>query len=197
MKTRLTPTDVQEMIASIEYLPSVSYPTLTFCVLTLVNDCVVTGQSNVIDPANYDKAMGEKAAFDNALDKIWEMEGYALKRDLYERPALAARIAHEVNRLVCLENHDSSQPSWDEAPDWQRDSAMAGVQAVFADPSTTPKQSHENWRRHKVFDGWQWGEVKDVEKKLHPCMVPYEELPLEQKAKDAFFITITRAALEG
>jgi len=38
-----------------------------------------------------------------------------------------ARIAHEANRVWCAENGDNSQPSWDNAPDWQRESAINGV----------------------------------------------------------------------
>jgi hypothetical protein len=58
---------------------------------------------------------------------------------------------------------------------------------IKASPDTTPEDSHKNWLAHKVKDGWVYGPVKDVEKKEHPCMVPYEELPLEQRVKDYLF----------
>ena len=32
--------------------------------------------------------------------------------------------------------------------------------------------------------------VKDADKKEHPCLVPYEQLPTEQKVKDAIFRVI-------
>lgn len=45
----------------------------------------------------------------------------------------------------------------------------------------------------KVNDGWVYGEVKDADKKTHPCIVPYNELPEFQKKKDHLFIAIVKA----
>jgi hypothetical protein len=47
--------------------------------------------------------------------------------------------------------------------------------------------------KQKLEEGWKYGEIKDVEKKEHPCMVPYEELDLNQKAKDSLFIAVVRS----
>lgn len=108
-----------------------------------------------------------------------------------------ARIAHEVNRIYCISIGDISQPRWDKAPDWQKQSAIAGVEYLAANPDSGPTHSHLNWLRHKEADGWVYGPVKDPEKKEHPCMVPYGDLPEEQRAKDAFFHAVVRAALAG
>jgi len=56
-----------------------------------------------------------------------------------------------------------------------------------------PSRSHENWLKEKAEAGWTYGAVKDVEKKRHPCFLPYEELPNEQKLKDFIFVGIVRA----
>jgi hypothetical protein len=98
-----------------------------------------------------------------------------------------ARLCHEVNKAYCESIGDHSQVSWEEAPEWQQNSAIDGVMFIKASPDTTPEDSHKNWLAHKVNDGWVYGPVKDVEKKEHPCMVPYEELPLEQRVKDYLF----------
>jgi hypothetical protein len=45
----------------------------------------------------------------------------------------------------------------------------------------------------KKADGWVYGEVKDPEKKEHPCLVEYEELPKDQQAKDSLFIAVVRS----
>lgn len=97
-----------------------------------------------------------------------------------------ARVAHEVNRAYCVSIGDNSQLPWDESPIWQRDSARVGVKAHTAN-DMTPEQSHESWLEHKRADGWQYGEVKDVEAKTHPCFRPYSELPVEQRTKDYLF----------
>lgn len=43
---------------------------------------------------------------------------------------------------------------------------------------------HENWSAGRIADGWCYGETRDDEKKLTPCLVPYEELTEEEKAFD-------------
>ncbi len=98
-----------------------------------------------------------------------------------------ALVAHEINRAYCASLGDNSQPEWKEAPEWQRKSAIAGVEMHLGNPDATPEQSHESWLAQKTADGWTYGETKDAEKKTHPCCVPYAELPPEQKAKDYLF----------
>jgi hypothetical protein len=104
-----------------------------------------------------------------------------------------ARVCHEVNRAYCKSLGDESQPAWDDAPQWQKDSALAGVQAILTDPATTPEQSHEGWLAQKRADGWTFGPVKYAEAKTHPCFVPYAELPAEQRVKDYLFGAVVRA----
>ena len=45
----------------------------------------------------------------------------------------------------------------------------------------------------KLADGWVYGEVKDPVKKEHPCLVAFEELPVEQQAKDYIFKAVVDA----
>ena len=106
-----------------------------------------------------------------------------------------AAICHEVNRAYCESIGDNSQPRWTDAPQWQKDSAIAGVQAILANPDTTPEQSHEGWLAHKRADGWTYGPVKDPALKQHPCFVPYAELPPEQQTKDHLFGAVVRASM--
>lgn len=98
-----------------------------------------------------------------------------------------AQVAHELNKAYCESIGDTSQPSWDEAPDWQKKSAITGVQFHLNNPDASPSHSHDSWLKEKEADGWKYGEVKDPEKKEHPCFVPYEQLPIEQQAKDYIF----------
>lgn len=98
-----------------------------------------------------------------------------------------ARAAHEINRAYCAALGDPSQPAWEDAPDWQKDSALAGVDMHLANPDATPEASHESWLAQKTAEGWKYGEVKNAETKEHPCFKPYAELPESQKAKDYLF----------
>lgn len=101
-----------------------------------------------------------------------------------------AKVCHEVNRAYCESLGDTSQDPWNQAPDWQKQSCINGVKMHLENPDVTPRQSHENWMREKAAAGWVYGPVKDPEKKTHPCMVPYGQLPQEQRSKDYIFKAI-------
>ncbi|WP_336938036.1 RyR domain-containing protein [Acinetobacter modestus] len=98
-----------------------------------------------------------------------------------------AMACHLINTAYCQSLGDNSQPTWDDAPEQQRQSMITGVEMHLANPAATPEQSHESWYKLKEAEGWKYGEVKDLEKKEHQCFLPYDELPPEQKAKDYLF----------
>jgi hypothetical protein len=98
-----------------------------------------------------------------------------------------AQVAHEINRAYCQAIGDLSQPTWADAPQWQKHSAMAGVRFHIDCPNAGTSDSHDSWLAQKRKEGWSYGPVKDADLKQHPCFVPYEELPTEQKAKDFLF----------
>jgi len=104
-----------------------------------------------------------------------------------------AQVTHAVNRAYCVGQGDNSQVPWPDAPDWQRDSAMAGVTAVLDGSATTPEEQHECWMRLKRDEGWVYGSEKDAEKKTHPCFMPYAELPPAQRLKDDLFRAVVVA----
>lgn len=198
---RLTPADIDAQIL-VEQYHRFPGSTLTVCVLTLRNGFMVVGESAAASAANYDEAIGKRIARVNARSKIWALEGYLLRSKLAGMEAnrsdevtLAgvARVAHEVNRGYCDSIGDHSQKPWNEAPDWQKQSAIAGVKFVKANPHAGPAASHEAWLAEKREAGWKYGPVKNVETKEHPCFVPYSELPLEQRVKDYLFQATVRA----
>ena len=58
--------------------------TVTICNLTLENGYSVRGESACVSPENFNQALGEKYAFEQAFEKIWALEGYLLKQKLFE-----------------------------------------------------------------------------------------------------------------
>lgn len=98
-----------------------------------------------------------------------------------------AQVAHEINKAYCESLGDHSQPSWEDAPEWQKSSAINGVQFHLDNPDAPPSASHDSWLKQKTEEGWKYGAVKNPETKEHPCFVPYNELPTEQKSKDFLF----------
>ncbi|HET6422416.1 MAG TPA: RyR domain-containing protein [Planctomycetaceae bacterium] len=52
------------------------------------------------------------------------------------------------------------------------------------------EHAHEVWSAGRLADGWTFGPKRDDAKKLHPCLVPYDDLPESEKDYDR------RAAME-
>jgi len=104
-----------------------------------------------------------------------------------------ARVCHESNRAYCESIGDYSQLEWNNAPLWQQESAIKGVQFHLANPDAGPDFSHQSWLKEKELMGWKYGPIKDADKKEHPCFVRYEQLPIEQQRKDYLFKAIVHA----
>jgi hypothetical protein len=98
-----------------------------------------------------------------------------------------AQVAHEMNKAYCLSLGDDSQLPWEDAPEWQKQSAIRGVQFHLANLDASPSASHDSWLAEKKADGWKYGEVKNPELKEHPSFRPYEELALSERSKDYIF----------
>ena len=75
---KLTSAILKDLIKHEDYTRHES-STTTVCFLTLKSGFVVTGQSACIDPANFNEEIGRTYAYDNAFDKLWELEGYHQK----------------------------------------------------------------------------------------------------------------------
>ena len=178
---------LEGMVRDVSY--TVIGETLTICNIICKNGFSVTGESACVDPANFDKKKGEMYAYESAFNKLWPLAGFLMKQRMYEDETQVDRIAklcHEVNRAYCEGLGDFSQKHWDKATDDQRESARLGVQARL-EQQLTPEEQHNLWMRHKLANGWVYGERKDEVAKKHPCIVPYSLLPEKQKIKDLLF----------
>lgn len=104
-----------------------------------------------------------------------------------------AEICHEANRAFCRTLGDNSQLPWNQAPEWQKESAKLGVEFRLQHPEAPASEMHNSWLRTKQNDGWVYGETKDPVAKTHPCIVPFEKLSLEQQTKDHLFSAVVDA----
>ena len=75
--------DLKAKIVAERFL-KVGDTTTIVCNLLLENGFVVTGTSACIDPAKYDESIGKQIAYDNAVDKMWRLEGYLLAQRRFE-----------------------------------------------------------------------------------------------------------------
>ena len=105
---------------------------LTHCIITLENGFQVTGESACVDPANYDPAIGERIAYENAFDKIWEVEGYLLQEMLH--------LTREREKIAFPENNPL-KTRFKEALENVRQQTNTGP--IFQYP-LTPKESYSS-----------------------------------------------------
>jgi hypothetical protein len=70
-----------------------------------------------------------------------------------------------------------------------------GVAFHKANPDAGDSASHDSWMAQKIADGWVYGPEKDPDATppTHHCIVPFDELPKVQQAKDALFRSIVHA----
>lgn len=102
-----------------------------------------------------------------------------------------AEFAHEINRAYCEAIGDQSQPKWADLPAHLQAGIMMGVEANI-DSIMSPEQSHSVWMEEKRRTGWRYAPVKNVEAREHPCMVPWDLLPQDQRVKDYLFVAVMR-----
>ena len=46
------------------------------------------------------------------------------------------------------------------------------------------KNVHDVWAESRINDGWRYGPERNDERKEHPCLVEYEQLPDSERAYD-------------
>jgi hypothetical protein len=46
------------------------------------------------------------------------------------------------------------------------------------------RNAHEVWAQQRMAEGWRWGAHRDDAGKLHPSLLPYEQLPESEKEYD-------------
>lgn len=108
---KLTPEYIESLVQDETYSRP-SGGTLTICVLTITGECQVTGESNVITPANFDAELGRKYAREKAISRLWELEGYFVKRTSNELLLRATRAAHATVQPGFDRLDENTRKSW-------------------------------------------------------------------------------------
>lgn len=154
---------------------------------------------------------------DNVEDFVHALqEQELLPRPAIEHIELLARQIHEAYRQKQLQKGNKEVPVWEELADTLKYSNFRQARDAFERPrqlgycvlekevgikagkqemlSFTPGEieylariEHDSWMEERIRNGWRYGEVKDVDKKLSPYLVPYEELEesIKQLDRDA------------
>jgi hypothetical protein len=101
-----------------------------------------------------------------------------------------AAICYEANRMLSQQLGEELPPPWAEAGDYMQSSMVDGVKAIHDGIVKSPEESHATWMKRRIDDGWIYGEKKDDFLKVNPYLVPFSQLPEEQKIKSRMFFNI-------
>lgn len=63
-----------------------SHHLLTLCILTMKNGFTIIGKSAPASAENFDAEKGRRFAYEDAINQLWPLEGYALRERLAEVP---------------------------------------------------------------------------------------------------------------
>lgn len=112
-------------------------------------------------------------------------------RGVTAREEFIARCRHLVwlGYQIAVGQEHNLEPTLD-----QLQSLIYGVQYAEKHPDLTAEENHQSWMNAKRLQGWKYGPVKDPERKEHPDLVPYSELPEVERRKDDMDIAAQRAA---
>lgn len=89
------------MMDKIDEADKANLSLVTICIIILENGFKVEGVSACVDPANYNEDIGRECAYENAFNKIWELEGYMLRQSLHEKAESQAMLASFAENNKC------------------------------------------------------------------------------------------------
>ena len=83
-KTSVTQEDIDKLLTDAEVGVATVHEKCTMVSVKLKNGFIITETSACVDVANYDVKTGFDICMDRIANKLWELEGYALQKKLYE-----------------------------------------------------------------------------------------------------------------
>ena len=97
---RVTLVRVEGVIDDVSYyvFPSTN---LTVCCIKLTNGFTVTGEAACASDGNFNAELGRRIAYTKAKDKIWMLEGYLLRQQLFDEAQALEQVkaAHALDSL--------------------------------------------------------------------------------------------------
>jgi hypothetical protein len=97
-----------------------------------------------------------------------------------------AKLARNINRMYSASINDEVPEIWERSTEAEKESMIRGVKFHIAN-DFTPEESHMIWVKQKINDGWCYDMNFDATLKLSPHLIPYNQLPIEQRVKDHIF----------
>ena len=100
MKNTITQRQIDELLDKSEIKVETVYDKVTIVNCKLPNGFVITEASGAVDTANYDEKIGTAICMERIENKLWELEGYALAKQLYEREEIIKTNANFIELAI-------------------------------------------------------------------------------------------------
>ena len=107
----------------------------------------------------------------------WECKALVEKRISQFIALIADKIGQAATKELYIQ-HSKYTPRTANTDDIKLPEDLAGLVELMA------KNVHEIWAATRIKQGWTYGPERDDKQRKHPCLVPYEELPEEEKIYD-------------
>jgi hypothetical protein len=103
---------------------------------------------------------------------------------------IIAKVIHSANRAyVDAIGGRAVNLTWEEIREEERQGLIKAVASMIVNPQL-PETSHEQWCLAREKEGWTKDVRYDYNRKTHPNLIPYDQLPLEEQFKDHMFMGI-------
>lgn len=96
-----------------------------------------------------------------------------------------ARVAHEACRTWAKLNDQPVPPSWDALDASCQAAIIMGVR--FSWDGVAVSELHNRWVKYMYAQGWKFGPIRDMEKRVSPNLISFEQLPFREQIKDHIF----------
>ena len=73
---------IKDKVEHVDFINPERHPHMTLCLVTMFNGFVLVGKSAPADPENYDKELGYRFSFEDALRQAWPLEAYLIRERL-------------------------------------------------------------------------------------------------------------------
>lgn len=99
-----------------------------------------------------------------------------------------AFVIHEAVKALFDRIKEPPLPMYENSPLHQV-VTMQAVDALIGDPSMTPDKYHLIWCFNRLYDGWIYSPVKDIERKHHNHILPWAMLTMEQRSISGIIVS--------
>jgi len=103
-----------------------------------------------------------------------------------------AVFVYEAARLAAIAAEAPIVPAlWDEREEDFKEQFLKVIERQCgSNRSSSPEELHGSWMQAYLDRGWVYGEKYDPEKRIHPDLVPYDDLGTLERDKDAVFVAL-------